>query len=74
MQSAWTRKGYVVLYYILPFGAFGLFWGVKQTNRYLSVAFSGLKIGMEFTSKNVFSSPVHHRKNAVSVYLLLMQS
>lgn len=55
-------------------GLLACFGGVKQTNRYLSVAFSGLKIGMEFTSKNVFSSPVHHRKNAVSVYLLLMQS
>ena len=30
------------------------FWGVRQTNRYLSVAFSGLKIGMKFTSKTVF--------------------
>ena len=38
------------------------FWGVKQTNRYLSVAFSGLKTGTKFSFKTCFPAPVHHRK------------
>lgn len=45
-------KSFCSTFFLLRF--LTCFWGVRQTNRYLSVAFSGLKIGMKFTSKTVF--------------------